>query len=133
MIKTRECITCIKKHKNSFELFKTLLNYARKDNLYLHKMTIYIIMIMFISVRCTMENYDMDLLNVLREAGKSKNYKKTSNFYYEDHICEKSGNTIRIRLDYMLSNELTDDVLRFGVCRECDTCFYHNDFQSKGL
>ena len=75
----------------------------------------------------------MDLLNVLREAGKSENYKKTSNFYYEDHICEKSGNTIRIRLDYMLSNELTVDVLRFGVCGECDTCFYHNDFQSKGL
>ncbi|MBR6399985.1 MAG: hypothetical protein IKS17_02015 [Firmicutes bacterium] len=75
----------------------------------------------------------MDMMEVLRGIGCAKNFKSTSNFYYDDHICGKSGDNIRIRLDYVLSNEVTDDVLRLGVCPDCGLCLYHRDHQSSGL
>lgn len=75
----------------------------------------------------------MDLLTNLKQLKNTEHFINTSNFYFENHTCEKSGNTIKIRLDYVLSNEITDDILRFGICPDCGICFYHKDFQSKGL
>ena len=75
----------------------------------------------------------MDMFNIMREAVSAKKLKKISNYYYEEHICEKTGNNVRIHLDYTLSCDRHDEILRFGVCSQCGTCFYHSDFKSDGL
>ncbi len=75
----------------------------------------------------------MDMFKVMREACSAEKIKKTSNYYYENHICEKSGNNIKIHLDYTLSTDKSDEIMRFGVCGDCGTCFYHNDFHSSGF
>lgn len=79
------------------------------------------------------ESRNMDLFNVMKDAVSAANLKKVSNYYYEEHICEKSGNNIRIHLDYMLSSETDDEMLRFGICKQCSTCFYHKDFKQSGF
>lgn len=76
----------------------------------------------------------MDYLALLKGFGADvENYKETKNYYYENHICQATGDNKKVNLDYILSNELTDKVLRFGVCNSCKTCFYHYDFISKKL
>ena len=75
----------------------------------------------------------MDMFNIMREAGSAEKYKETSNYFFVEHICEKNGNNIRIHLDYTLGCEKSDEILRFGVCRDCRTCFYHKDFRTDGL
>ncbi len=60
------------------------------------------------------------------EAAAAKEFKSSSNYYFENHIC-KDGNNKKIRMDNELSNDITDEILRFGVCRGCGVCFYHKD------
>lgn len=74
----------------------------------------------------------MDYLALLKGFGADvKNYQETKNFYYENHNCSSTGNTKKVNLDYIISNETTDKVMRFGICEDCKTCFYHYDFISK--
>lgn len=74
----------------------------------------------------------MDLLKNMKSiVNNSQNFIESKNFYYENHKCEKTGNNKNIKLDYILSCETTDKILRFGMCDECKTCFYHNDYNSK--
>jgi hypothetical protein len=75
----------------------------------------------------------MELLNRLKTFASAEKFVQTANYYFENHICEKSGKAIKVRLDYTLSNDITDDIIRLGMCEECKTCFYHKDFQSGKL
>ena len=75
----------------------------------------------------------MDLTDILRSAGRAESFAETSNYYYENHICKKSGHNIKVRLDYTLLYDVTEEIIRFGVCEDCNTCFYHRDFRSSGL
>ena len=76
----------------------------------------------------------MDYFSLIQTLGKDiKEFKKTKNFYFEDHICSADGQNKRVRLDYMLSCEESDEVLRFGICKDCGICFCHGDFISQGL
>lgn len=73
----------------------------------------------------------MDYLNFLKSF-EAKEYVETKNFYYENHNCKTTGDNIKVNLEYTLSNDDTDKVIRFGICDNCKTCFYHYDFISKG-
>lgn len=76
----------------------------------------------------------MDYIDILKSFGDNvKSFIPTKNYYYENHNCGSLGNTKRVQLDYILSDEKTDKVLRFGICSECGACFYHYDYISKGL
>lgn len=74
-------------------------------------------------------------MDLLKEAAaifvNAKNFYETKNYYFERHNCKDCGEDIKIMLDFMLSNETTDKLLKFGYCENCKTLFYHNDFTSK--
>lgn len=75
----------------------------------------------------------MDLIKILCDAAAATEFKKTSNFYFEDHICAADGNNKRIRMDLVLTDETTDELIRFGKCSGCGICFYHTDHRSGAL
>lgn len=73
-----------------------------------------------------------DMLGYLKSLAGIKDFEQTKNYYFDNHKCSAAGNnTVRIRLDYTLSNDVDDAILRFGVCGDCGLCLYHKDFQSK--
>lgn len=72
----------------------------------------------------------MDMLDKLKSFSGINNFTRTNNFYYEYHNCGKTGDTVKIDLDYTLSNEKDDSILRFGICPNCGTCIYHKDYQT---
>ena len=73
----------------------------------------------------------MDLLYNLKDIMlNATNFYESKNYYFENHICEKTGNNIKINLDFKLSNENTDKIMKFGQCKECNTIFYHYDFEA---
>lgn len=73
----------------------------------------------------------MDLLSKLKEVSKSTDFVETSNYYYQTHSC--NNNEVKVMLDFTLSNDRDDSILRFGICPHCGKCFYHKDFESKGF
>lgn len=73
----------------------------------------------------------MDMLDKLKACNDIKKFINTSNYYFENHNCTKTGNNIKVQLNFTLSNDIDDNILRFGICPECGICFYHKDFQSK--
>lgn len=75
----------------------------------------------------------MDLLNELKSADKSCDFIETKNYYYENHICAVSGNTEKVNLDFTLSCETTDRILRFAKCALCGKYFYHYDYSAKSF
>lgn len=73
----------------------------------------------------------MDILKAVQDIFKnSTDYIEVKNFYYENHKCEKNGNNKKVMLDFILSNETSDDIIRLGKCSECGKVFYHKDFKS---
>ncbi len=75
----------------------------------------------------------MDLLSKLKEASASKDFVESRNYYFHTHLCDKAEEDVKVMLDYTLSTDLSDDILRFGVCPHCGKCFYHKDFESKSF
>ncbi len=75
----------------------------------------------------------MELTDVLKQVGGACDFVETSNYYYNEHICTKNGQNIKVRLDYTLMYDVDDNIIRFGVCEGCKTCFYHKDFRSDSL
>lgn len=75
-----------------------------------------------------MEN-SMDLLAKLKEVSASEEFVEVRDYYYHTHLC--GGKEVKTRLDFVLSNETDDGILRFGICGECGKCFYHKDFESR--
>lgn len=76
----------------------------------------------------------MDLLEVLQSFNKKvDNYTETSNYYYQYHNCSKIGNNIKILLDYTLLYEKTSEIVKFGICEDCRTCFYHRDYKTRSF
>ncbi len=76
----------------------------------------------------------MELLDSLKDIIlNAKSFEKSKNYYFENHICEKSGNNIKVKLDFKLSNEKNDKIMKFGICNECKKVFYYYDFESKSL
>jgi hypothetical protein len=73
-----------------------------------------------------------DLLSYLKSTANIKSFAETKNYYFDYHNCAESGNNnVKIRLDYELSSDLDDAILRIGVCEKCGLCLYHKDFRSK--
>lgn len=73
-----------------------------------------------------------DLLEYIKTLKGITSFEETKNYYFDNHKCAKAGNeSVRLRLDYTLSNDMDDAILRVGVCPECGLCLYHRDFQSK--
>lgn len=73
----------------------------------------------------------MDLLSVLKEASASKEFIESKNYYFQTHMC--GSEEVKVMLDYTLSSDISDKILRFGVCPCCGKCFYHRDYESKGF
>lgn len=69
-----------------------------------------------------------DIKNILTD---SQDFIESQSFYFVNHKCEKTGKTIKVQLDYKLSCDLNDSIVKFGQCSECKTCFYHKDFESR--
>lgn len=74
----------------------------------------------------------MELIEVLKDIGAKNEFVKSGNYYYERHICS-DGEEKKVMMDYTLSSDTTDKILRFGVCEDCGRVFYHNDFSSKSF
>lgn len=73
----------------------------------------------------------MDLLSKIKEAAQASDFVETKNYYFQTHLC--NNDEVKVMLDYTLSNDKDDSILRFGICPQCGKCFYHKDFQSKGF
>lgn len=73
----------------------------------------------------------MDLLDELKKIGGCTDYARSKNYYYEYHSCPDTGNNEKVMLDFTLKSDLTDDILRFGICPKCGLCIYHRDFNTK--
>lgn len=77
---------------------------------------------------------DINYLQYLNETFKTaENFTESKNYYYENHKCQKNGDNKKIMLDFIISNETTDKILRFGFCNDCKTVFYHKDYKSKSF
>ncbi len=74
----------------------------------------------------------MELLENLKDLIKnSSEYEETRNYYFQNHNCDKNGNNIKVQLDYTLSCDISDKIVRFGQCPYCLKTFYHYDYNSK--
>lgn len=73
----------------------------------------------------------MDLLSILKETSNASDFVETSNYYFQNHSC--NNKEVKVMLDFTLSNDKDDSILRFGSCPQCGRCFYHKDFESKGF
>lgn len=75
----------------------------------------------------------MDLLSKLKEVSTAKEFVESKNYYFQNHLCLNSNEEVKVMLDYTLSNDRDDNILRFGICPSCGKCFYHKDYESKGF
>lgn len=72
----------------------------------------------------------MYFFDVIEELKKCENFSESKNYYFQQHICEDSGQNIKIELKHKLTDESTKDIYLFGICDKCRTCFYHKDYES---
>lgn len=84
-----------------------------------------------INYYCAAEVIFTNLLRELKIIGKAKEFAETKNYYYDYHICPNTGENEKVMLDFTLKNDLTDEILRFGMCQKCGLCCYHKDYQGK--
>ena len=75
----------------------------------------------------------MELLEELKAVGKGTEFAESKNYYYENHLCEEKGGNEKVNLDFCLSSEMTDRILKFGKCPHCGIYFYHYDYDSKSI
>ena len=76
----------------------------------------------------------MELLDNLKDIIlNGTGFYESKNYYFEHHICEKTGNNIKVNLDFKLSNDNTDKVVKFGICKQCQKVFYRYDFENNSL
>ena len=75
----------------------------------------------------------MDLLEKIRSLSICTDFTESKNYYFETHSCPVKNEDIKIHMDYTLSTDIDDSILRLGVCPHCGKCYYHRDFASKGL
>ena len=73
----------------------------------------------------------MDLLAQLSLFAQIKKFEETNNYYYTYHNCPQNGENTKIQLDYTLSTDLSDDIIKLGTCPHCHTGFYHRDHDSR--
>lgn len=73
----------------------------------------------------------MELINILKNIIKQAScFEKAKNFYFETHNCPKSGNNEKVNLNFKLSLDNTDKIMKFGICDKCKKVFYYYDFES---
>lgn len=73
----------------------------------------------------------MELLTSIKNLMQNAtSFEKSKNFYYENHICQNSGNNKKINLNFKLSSDTTDKIVKFGMCEDCGKVFYHSDYES---
>lgn len=76
----------------------------------------------------------MELLDNLKDIILNANsFEKSKNYYFENHICEKTGNNTKVNLDFKLSNENNDKIMKLGICQHCKKVFYYYDFESNSF
>jgi hypothetical protein len=73
----------------------------------------------------------MELIDLIRNNRDISSVEETSGYYYTQHTCATTGESKRVKLDYTLSSDLDDRIIRFGICEDCGKCYYHKDYESK--
>lgn len=76
----------------------------------------------------------MELLENLKDIfNTASSFEQTKNYYFENHICHKTGDNIKINLNYKISSDDNDKIMKFGICNDCKKVFYHYDFENNSL
>lgn len=76
----------------------------------------------------------MELLESLKDIiSNASSFEQTKNFYFINHICEKTGDTVKVNLNYKLSTDNNDKIMKFGICDHCKKVFYCYDFENNSL
>ena len=75
----------------------------------------------------------LDLLQTLKSFQGVKDFEETTSFYYTFHKCPEKGEHTKVMLDYTLSVETGDEILKIGVCPHCGKGFCYRDFQTKNF
>ncbi len=74
------------------------------------------------------------LNNVKAMLNEAEAYVKTSNFYYENHICQKNGGeNVKVDFNLTLKHGKDGKIINFGICKHCKTIYYHEDYDSKSF
>lgn len=58
-------------------------------------------------------------------------FNKTSNYYYENHKCEKLNKEHKVYLNYIISSDNSDKVLKLGKCNHCNKVYYTETYLEK--
>ncbi len=75
----------------------------------------------------------MDLLQVLKDAGRSEDFEESKNYYFQKHICAADGRERKVNLDFSLEDDISDKALRFGRCPQCGKVFYHRTYRESKI
>ncbi len=76
----------------------------------------------------------MEILNEVKQIlSDAKEFVKSKNFHYEMHRCnEPNGEQIKkVNMDITIKQEDTTKIVKLGYCKDCQTAFYHEDFETK--
>ncbi len=71
----------------------------------------------------------MDIYKDFKDIVNADNLQKSANYYFETHEC--GGQPVKVMMDYKLSVENSDKIVKFGKCEQCGTLFYHLDYESR--
>ena len=74
-------------------------------------------------------------MNTIEEYGQlfkeAQKYEKIKNFYFENHSCPVSGETIKVELRDCLIRQIKPGshikVVYFGICPHCKNVFYNEE------
>lgn len=76
----------------------------------------------------------METLNTVKDMlSNNGELVQTNNFYYERHDCSVAKSNIKVTLDYLIKKDGDPEIARIGMCKHCNTIFYHKDFASNLL
>lgn len=70
----------------------------------------------------------MEILQKLREIFmEASQYVESKNYYFETHNCTQDENRkVKVRMDYEIKDDRTEDIIRIGICPVCKTAFYYS-------
>lgn len=74
----------------------------------------------------------MDLLNDYIALFKdATSFEKSTNFYFEKHLCDVQKEEIKVQFDYNLSKENCGDSIILGQCPHCKKVFYNIEMKKR--
>lgn len=75
----------------------------------------------------------MDIINDISNILKAREFVKTKNYYFHNHICQITKNNEKVLLSYKITLDDKKDAVKIGKCIHCNKAFYREDFDSKSI